>query len=279
MPGEIDPQQTANTEPAGAEPAIAATPESASGTPGEGEPQIPAEPGTEPAANQTQEPEQSQAVKDLIAQRRKRQAAEEKAAYWQGVAESNQRTATPQKVATTGEPQIESYDTYEDYQAAMIDYKVDQRLDTKTKKTQEAEIQAQYNARLQAKPELAEKIQSALLPATTIDGLKKNGAIMAIQESEFGPEIGATIAEDATTATKLSQMTKTQAAKFIGKLEARFETPQKLPEQKKQVTQAPTPIVPTSGKGGSMKDVNTLSVAEHIAHYNDLDRKRGYLKQ
>lgn len=231
------------------EPTPAVDPASAPGTPVEGEPQTPAEPGTEPDATPPQEPEQSKAVKDLITQRRKRQEADERAAYWQGVAE-NAQPKQPQAPVPTGSPVVENYDTFEEYQEAVIDYRVDKRLEKTTMKQREADMQQQYQDRLQAKPELAEKIHSAQVPRSVLDAMSKNNTIKAIQSSEFGPEIGAAIADSPEMATKLSQMDNIQATKFIGKLEARFEMPDKTPTKK--ISQAPAPITPVATGSGSV---------------------------
>jgi DNA polymerase III gamma/tau subunit len=239
----------------------AETPDSAPGNLPEGN--EPSEQAATPGSAPDPEGE-PKAVQELKRQRKLRQQAEEREAYWRGIAEGKQQAGqqmpAQQKIEQEG-PRLEQFDTWEEYQDARTEF----LWEKKQREASQANAASTYNARLKAaeekNPGLTEKIKSTQYPSNPT-------IVNAIMESEQGPYIAEYLADNQHESYRLAQMPVHKALLEIGKIEGKLAANQISPPQKK-FSQAPAPIKPT-GSGGNTthKPLDQMSAEEFIAYRN-----------
>lgn len=226
-------------------------------------PKTPEDTGPEPEG-------ESKAVQELKAQRRKRQEAEQEAAYWKAKAtEQAPKPEEPQQVQPDPEaPRIEQFENYDDYVVARTKYEIRKEEQTRKETERQAELDRGYGERFKKAaeniPDLAETISSARISMP-------QPMIEAIKDSDIGPELAYHLAKNPDEALRLSQQAKINpwsAMKELGKLEMKLKMPV-APAQTRQVTQAPEPIRPVgTGTAGPDKNFDEMSTAEFIARRN-----------
>lgn len=196
-------------------------------------------------------------VNELIGQRRKRQEAEQKLAYYE-----SQQAATQPKVEnqnTQPGPKLEDFEDYDDYETARIEYVAEQKF-VKLNQAQQVEqqkmsVEAAYSAKMkkavETDPTIMEKIQKAQAyqyPQGVNDAIIKNGLVDEIKVSEQAPEILAYIGDNPELTYKFASMDSKQIIREVARLEARLSMPKDQPKTNK-ISNTPTPIVPNSGGG------------------------------
>lgn len=246
----------------------AATPESApakSEQPTQQEaPKTTEESGSEPE----KEPE---AVRELKSQRRKRQEAEQEAAYWKSEALKQQQAAKPAEQTTQSDPnvpRIENFENYDDFVVAKTKYEIKKEAEERQAAERQVEVNTAYSKRFaeaeKKYPDLAETIQTAQIPMP-------QPIIEAIKEADAGPEMAYHLAKHPEEAEGLARLAKANpwaAMRELGKLEMKLKMPV-APAQTRQVTQAPEPIRPVgTGTAGLEKSLDEMSTAEFIAKRN-----------
>jgi len=144
------------------------------------------------------------------------------------------------------EPKPEQFSDMYEYQQALVDYRVDQRLNEERVRAEQARQEAQ---RQQVINTWAKRVESAKSEMPDFEAMVSSADVSvsnevrdAIFESEVGPRILYHLAENPEIAEKLQGMTVTRALATIGKLEAQFEAPQTKPTVGK--SKAPAPINP-----------------------------------
>ena len=182
---------------------------------------------------------------------RKRYDAEREAAYWRDLALKQQppaqpdatRTAAPQELPTLAQF---GYDEMK-YQAALIEYAAQEaerrtleRIREDQTRTQQAQGRSAFEKRqaefLQAMPDYRAKVlEDRNLPIST-------PMLEVIVESEQGPAIAYYLAENRDLAEQIARLPPVQAARAIGRIEARLEAnrPAAAP-QAPPVSKAPPP--------------------------------------
>lgn len=182
---------------------------------------------------------------------RKRYDAEREAAYWREQALKQQppaqpdatRTAAPQELPTLAQF---GYDEMK-YQAALIEYAAQEaerrtleRIREDQTRTQQAQGRSAFEKRqaefLQAMPDYRAKVlEDRNLPIST-------PMLEVIVESEQGPAIAYYLAENRDLAEQIARLPPVQAARAIGRIEARLEAnrPAAAP-QAPPVSKAPPP--------------------------------------
>jgi hypothetical protein len=195
--------------------------------------------------------------------------------YWKSVALKNGASDTTKSVeqktesktansTQEGEPDPDHFETHRDYVKALAKWEAKQLLKERDAETEKSKLQTQQQKLVQAHlerekafaektedyKELVESIDDVMFPAYTQQ---------LLLESDLGPDLIYELAKNRELAERISKLPYGQAAKEMGKLEARIaarsseET--KKPEPKKQ-TQAPAPISPVGSKGGKVtKDI------------------------
>lgn len=201
--------------------------------------------------------------------RRERELRESLEAQLKELQTKGQPTAEPK---VESEPKPEQFTDMYEYQQALIDYRVDQRLMEEKQKEANARAEAErqkvintWAKRVEAAkaeiPDFEDMVGSA-------DVAVSNEVRDAIFESEVGPRVLYHLAENPDIAEKLNGMTVTAALRMIGKLEAQFETDKKTEELKPVATKskAPAPINPLRSSANG-RDVNLTSDGQFHGSY------------
>ena len=282
MPEEVVPQTTQGAQrlaPAGtqesapsqetqATPAEGADSATAAGQQADGTPK-PEGAGSEPAKKVSAE-----TVEELKTQRARRQEAERiaadraaEAAYWRGRAEAGQpATATAEEEK---EPVLESYPTYDDWDRARIQYwakkVVAQQQATQQQTARTSTIDQTYSERItKAEEKLVdwhEVVDNAQIPTLP------NEVVMAVKESDLGPEIVYHLDTNPADARRLAGLSPWAAVREIGKLEAKLSAAP--PKEPLKTSRAPEPIQQTAaGRTDVSADLSTLPTDDYIAKRN-----------
>lgn len=178
----------------------------------------------------------------------------------------------PPKAAfqATGKPVQDDFESFDDYLEALTDWKADQREQAREAKIRETQVKSEFENRVQAYRgkvkdfekshpdfrELVEEVGDMQLSPVLMDAILEN-------EPEFHYELVKNIKE----LERINGLSAIQAAREIGKIEARIASAKSKPEEKKITTKAPTPIktVGTGSTGGARKSIfdPDLSQAEY----------------
>lgn len=187
-------------------------------------------------------------INELTRQRHdEKRAAEEaraEAEYWKS--QAIQKEPESQAPQPTGKPQVDQYDSYEDYLEALSDYKVEQRLSQGAEERQRQEQEQHFAAQRDAFHKRAEKlevddfVEVVYNPSLTISEEMQRLAF----ESDKGPEILYHLGKNPAEAARIAVMSPAQAGRAIGMLEASLTLP-----PAKHVSSAPPPITPITGGG------------------------------
>jgi hypothetical protein len=232
-----------------------------------------------PVANpeEVQGSEPDKRTKELIAQRKRRQQAEQDAAYWKGVAEGRVKTETPTApvvpVASTvfTPPTSDQFETWEEFEQARDAYVINR---AKTEFVREIQEQS----RRQEAAKTQETFQQKLAAAETDDPdiratVKSVGSMVSplIAELVVGSEMGIDLVryfdQNPKEAMRLSRLMPLEAAKAMGMIETQIKLKPK-PEPAKKVSQAPEPI-PTIVPAGSIAvNEEDLPIDQYIARRN-----------
>ena len=204
-------------------------------------------------------------AQELAYERGKREALEE--AIQRGLVGANS--------SELKRPKIEDFDTDEEYQEALVDYKLAQR--EKSKKPEPSEpkepdpkpnnpgepplppyIQESINEMVQQGLEKFDDFRDVVmdpeLPITP-------GIASALAILDNGPDIAYHLANHPSQLNKLAKMGDTKAAKEIAKLAKSFDA---------KATKAPEPIKPPAGQTGASAgvDPSKMSMDEWVKHRN-----------
>jgi hypothetical protein len=98
--------------------------------------------------------------------------------------------------------------------------------------------------------------------------------IEELHESEHGPMLAYQLAKNPALAAQLNSLSPRDAAREIGRLEAKVS----LPQPKKQ-TQAPPPITPPSGGASPSKDLHALAKSDDISGFVKLREEQEKAKR
>ncbi len=213
-------------------------------------------------------------VKEVKTVRRRAREAERKQAEAERELEylRQQQGQQPQQQKSqpvNGEPQIDSYDNYEDYQNAMLDYKLDKREQVKATQTRATELDKNYHKNMavavQENEDLPFKIQSLINLGIPVH----NQVIEAIKESDVGPQIMGYYADNPNELATLANVNPVSAIKQVVKLESKLSNTKPKTEPQRMISQAPEPITPvSSGGGGQPKALKDMPTEEFAAYRN-----------
>ena len=185
--------------------------------------------------------------------------------------------AVPEPQKATTEPKLDQFATYEEYVAAVADYRVEQRFQRLEQERQaeeavkqKAEVQTGFQRKAsEFKEQVADFEQVAYNPSLPITDVMAD----ALNYSEKGPQVLYHLGkhpEEAQRIAELSVRSPVAAAIELGKLEERLSLP-----QPRTTTQAPPPIRPLSGGSGSaIVDPDKMTANEWRKWREDDIRKR-----
>ena len=234
----------------------------------------PEQPVENPEASQGSEP--SKAVRELIAQRQKRQKAQQEAAYWRGMAEArgtqSQQQAQPQATqapAPTGPPaapSLDNYETYEEYEKAREDYviaaaefRISQKFAQQQRATQQQTLARSFEERMveayKADPTIEEIRNDPTLPVSQV-------MAQLLQRSEMAPQILKWLNNNRENAARMTRMDPITVAMEFGRVEATLKATPK-PAPRKKVSAAPTPIQTVQATSAAEIEEDDLPMEEY----------------
>lgn len=180
--------------------------------------------------------------------------------------ESQQTRTQPQ---SSGEPNPKDFKDWDSYNAAVIDYKVDQKLKSQSEKSQR-ETAEQRDRREFA--QRAEQTRSAMSKAAekyddfeeVITGnvpFTEPMAAYIAEAAKDGGELAYYLGTHVNEALRISQLAPAKQITELHALETKMTAPPKP-------TGAPAPIVPNgSASAGNKKDWKEMSTEEHVKAY------------
>lgn len=228
--------------------------------------------------------EPSKAVKDLIDQRKKRQAAERDAAYWKGRHDALSADGKPaaQQVApvvdvspSLAAPKLDDFTSFEAYEQAKDEYllaKAEQRVAQKFLQNKEAEqvkaVQTTYNERLLQ----AAKTDPGIVDIANDPTLPVSPAMAPILfESEHAPQLLRYFHDHREEATRIAMLSPMQAARAMGMLEAGIKSAVRQVVTPPRVSAAPAPISTVASPAGGLVDEDNLPLSQWIARRNKVE--------
>jgi hypothetical protein len=180
--------------------------------------------------------------------------------------------AQPQKAdpLVEQEPKPEQFSDMYEYQQALVDYRVDQRLAEEKQREAQAKANAERDKMINV---WADRVKSAKAEIPDFDDMVGSADVVvsnevrdAIFESEVGPRILYHLAENPEIANELQGMTLTAALRRIGRLEAQFEKAEPLSKPVVGKSKAPAPINPIRSAANG-RDVNLTSDGQFHGSY------------
>lgn len=227
--------------------------------------------GSEPDGGQ-----QSKAVKELIAQRKKRQQAEQEAAYWRGVAEGKEKpTPAPQvqKVDPDGpppEPVVDDFSNYAEFERAekqwiidMAEHRMVQRQKQEIQRREEVAVESSFKQAI-AKALKEDSSFADIINDSTLE--ISHNMLPAIQTSDVAPDVIKWLSANREEAQRIASLPLHLASKEIGVIETKIKFKPK-PEVKK-VSQAPAPIATVTPSGVVSVDESDLPIDQYILRRN-----------
>lgn len=220
-------------------------------------PEVPAEPSTAEPVEPVQPSEEDLVRKRIDKIVWQREEQKRRADYWEAKAKETKPEARneekPESDPTkpsindtkiSGDPKFKSY---EDFTEALAEWKVEQRIQ---KAHQEFQTRTQAEKRSETLKTFNDRAAKVRDKYPDYDELFENATVsqaMAepIMDSESGPEIVVYLSKNPDVAAKLSQLSPTQAAREIGKIEAKLDSLLVV----KSVTDAKPPLTPVKPKG------------------------------
>ena len=161
------------------------------------------------------------------------------------------------KQVEDGKPKPEQYSDAFEFNEALTEWKINERIQQIAKEAEQAKLQEQ---KLNQAKTFTEREQAVRAELPDYDDMIASSDVMisdqvkeAILESDLGPRIIYHLAENPEIAEKINKLSLVNALKEVGKIEARFE---KAPESKAEakaveVSKAPRPISPLKSMSAS----------------------------
>jgi hypothetical protein len=204
---------------------------------------------------------------------KQRQEAQLEAEYWKKEALKNQTapaapTEARQESKADGRPKAESFETHEAYVEALADWKVDQKLSAEKAKTRELELKSEQDKQLKTHFERVEKFKSQHSDfedaMTEVNDIPMSLTVQqVILGSENGPELMYELAKDPEDYKRICGLPAIQAARELGKIEARL-LKEETKETKIKPSKAPKPLSTVSrGSAASSRDPSTMDYDEY----------------
>jgi hypothetical protein len=202
-----------------------------------------------------------------------RKAAERRADKLERELEESRAKSRPVTVEAV-KPKPEDFKTVQEYDDAVIEWKVDQKL---AQKEQEKAQNARAEEAKRVKEDFSKRIADTMkeLP----DYEEVTGAVDVelpphitshIIESDVGPLLGYHLAKYPDELNRILKLSPIRAIAELGKLEAKLEKPKpqlKVVESTKEVSKAPAPITPIEGKTTPVvTDPSKMNFDQLLAH-------------
>jgi len=161
-----------------------------------------------------------------------------------------------------GKPKLEDFQTLEEYQESLTDWKLDQREKTRAeaeakhaRDVAEREAFETWAKREKAAKKAHEDYEDVMEATTIPDGPGVQAARLAMLESESGAEILYHLAKQPAELKRIAALSPVSAVREIGKLEAALTKSSSAPENgTPRITGAPKPPPPTGRPSKTSSD-------------------------
>lgn len=227
--------------------------------------------------------EPSKAVKELIAQRKKRQQAEQEAAYWKGVAEGRGTKQEPtiqvpvKQELPSRPPHQDNFETFEEYEEARASYvlnKAKEEIRRELVENQRIQQENQLVRTFQERMEAAAKDDPTIIDIQNDTTLHISDAMaFVIKQSEEAPHILKWLDQNRDESKRISSLHPIMAAKELGKIEDSIKK-KPTPKPPPKVSAAPEPIKTVTPSGSPSTDEDKLPLDEWIRRRNEAQFKR-----
>lgn len=153
-------------------------------------------------------------------------------------------------------PKADDFTSHDEFVEALTDWKMDQRDSAKEQKQKEAAIKSEFQTKQQKYAELADKFKES--HDDWDDVVKAHGVTVtlpvqeAIIDSEIGPDVYYALAKEPKELARICALPPIQAAKEIGKIEARLSTKTSETSQRKLTSTAPPPVSAVKARGTAL---------------------------
>ncbi len=170
--------------------------------------------------------------------------------------------------AGDGKPQLEKFDSYEDYVEALTEWKLERRDAAKAEqakesasKAEQAELAKSWNARQDATRAKYSDYDEVVGQEIPITGVMQQ----ALLESDHGAELAYWLGSNPKEAERIAQLGPVAAIKALAKIEDSLSAEQPA-KPKPRASSAPEPISPVGARGSvATKDPDKMSFQEYKA--------------
>ncbi len=201
---------------------------------------------------------------------RARRAAERDAAYWKARADGSGAPQTPAQPAAPAAPKREAFESDEAHEAALVDWKIDQKVDIKLRERQQSETVTRQAT------EIAQSWQSKVEAARA--DIADFDSVMDAAEDQVAPHVaeilmkhnaGAKIAhhfaQNPEALEKINDMDVVQAAIEIAEIGAQFKAVKVPPVVEKQISKAPPPAKPIGQGRSTNPSLDEMSMDDYVS--------------
>lgn len=213
---------------------------------------------------------------------KKMSAVEQEREYWRQEALRAQQSKGPAKTEEPetkalnqpdpNEPKPDQFETHDQYVRALARYEAKQELQAEKEAARKAAIKNESQTKLEKH---TERVNSFKASHDDFDDVLENvGNIPlsitvreSIVDSENGPELMYELAKNPKELQRICSLTPINAAREIGKIEARFSKTSESSSVEKKTSKAPAPVTPVRTRGSistkSIYDAENLSQREY----------------
>lgn len=216
------------------------------------------------------------------------------AALKNGQSGTKSETSTKSETPKAAEkPKPEDFQTWDDYNEALTDWKVDQKLAKRDEDSRTAEKTENFKKSQKTK---AERYEQGVAEVKEMDGYEDFDEVIedydgpltigmqqALLDSEIGPQVAYYLAKNPKEAEKLSKMSLIELNKAIGRIEAKIEKSSNddpgegdedegKAKKAAKTTKSPPPISPVKASAKSKKDPDDQSYEEYL---QERQKRRG----
>ena len=196
-------------------------------------------------------------------------AAEEEREYWrqQALAKQSQEPEKESKIQQSDQsdqrPDADNFETHEEYFEALSDWKVEQKLIARDRQSEETRLRAERDKEVNTfrdrVKDFSETVEDFDEVIQDVDDIPMSISVQeSILGSDNGPELMYQLAKEPEEYKRICSLSPVNAARAIGRFEAKFQKSEPSKEKPKLTTSnAPTPPK-TLGSRSSGKSKKTI---------------------
>lgn len=175
---------------------------------------------------------------------------------------------------TSGRPNPDNFETEEDYQDALAEWRVDQKLAAREQKAKSEKLTSEFQERLQThRQKTAEFAKQHADFEEVIEAVSDIELSPVIQSAilENGPEFMYELAKNPEELEKINELSAFEAARALGRIEERIAARAVKPKEEKKIqTKAPQPISTTRSGAGTASYKSIYDEGLSFAEYEKL---------